>query len=272
MTEWFQDNADKQRKANMEEVRGVIVALKDKLMERHLMSKKITELEKILRKINDATNKIIIEMNNRVDDLNRYWQERVENENLKWKNKLHASYNNSNKLTESKSSRKTNNCLWRMEQCLLELTERLPSAQKIDQKLEEIIEMLRTNHCYRSTAATDQLRISQGGSTTNTAKTAQNIQNDNSAATKDSNFYGVVEITESYSMCLRNLERAVKSLESIKRMSELFGISVEGITNVQDVNHAANVLQQFIDKLKISLKKCNLRNDDDGDISLYGDN
>lgn len=31
-------------------------------MERHLMSKKIAELEKILEKINDTTNKIIIEV------------------------------------------------------------------------------------------------------------------------------------------------------------------------------------------------------------------
>lgn len=43
-----------------------------------------------------------------------------------------------------------------MERCLLELIERLPSAQKMDQKLEEIIEMLRTNLCYQPIAATDQ--------------------------------------------------------------------------------------------------------------------
>lgn len=38
-----------------------------------------------------------LQMNNRVDDLNRDWQERIENENLKWKSDLHASHNTSNK-------------------------------------------------------------------------------------------------------------------------------------------------------------------------------
>ncbi|KAL4003342.1 hypothetical protein ACH3XW_7215 [Acanthocheilonema viteae] len=242
-------------RTNMEEVRQVIIALKDKLMERHLMSKKIAELEKILQKINDATNKIIIEMNNRIDDLNREWQERLQNENVKWKNDMHASYKYCNKLTESKSSHEINNGLWRMERRLVELTDRLSSIQKMEQKLEEIIAILRMNHCYQSFAANDKLPISGNESVVSTAKTAQNMQN-------DLNFYGVVEITENYSMCLENLERAIKSLESIKQMSELFGVSVEGISNVQDVNHVANVLKQFVNKLKISLHKCNLRHDD----------
>ncbi|VBB29319.1 unnamed protein product [Acanthocheilonema viteae] len=180
-------------RTNMEEVRQVIIALKDKLMERHLMSKKIAELEKILQKINDATNKIIIEMNNRIDDLNREWQERLQNENVKWKNDMHASYKYCNKLTESKSSHEINNGLWRMERRLVELTDRLSSIQKMEQKLEEIIAILRMNHCYQSFAANDKLPISGNESVVSTAKTAQNMQN-------DLNFYGVVEITENYSM------------------------------------------------------------------------
>lgn len=53
--------------------------------------------------------------------------------------------------------------------------------------------------------------------------------------------------------CLRNLERAIKSLESIKKMSELFGVSVQEISSIQDVNHTADVIKQFVNKLKISV-------------------
>uniref|UniRef100_A0A0R3RW70 Tektin n=1 Tax=Elaeophora elaphi TaxID=1147741 RepID=A0A0R3RW70_9BILA len=190
----------------MEEVKQVIIALKDKLMERHLMSKKIAELEKILQKINDATNEIIIEINNRVDDLNRDWQERLQNENAKWKNDMQASHKYFNRkgitqlcnsLTKIKSSREVNNDgMWRVERRLLELTDRLAPIQKMEQKLEEIIEILRRDRLHQLIASTNKLRISESESV-NTAKAALN-----SESTKGPNFYGVVEITENYSMVI----------------------------------------------------------------------
>ncbi|VDN38048.1 unnamed protein product [Gongylonema pulchrum] len=67
-------------------------------MERHLMSKKITELNNVLEKINGATNKVMIEMDNRVDDLNRDWQKRLQSQNFKWKDRISALSNYDNRL------------------------------------------------------------------------------------------------------------------------------------------------------------------------------
>uniref|UniRef100_A0AAF5PNZ3 Uncharacterized protein n=1 Tax=Wuchereria bancrofti TaxID=6293 RepID=A0AAF5PNZ3_WUCBA len=258
-TEW--NVKQTKTKTNMEEVKQVITALKNKLMERHLMSKKIAELEKILQKINDATNEIIIEMNNRVDDLNRDWQERLRNENVKWENDIHTSNKYcDNKPIETRNLQDINNVMWRTERRLIELTDRLAPIQEMEQKLEEIIEVLKNAPCYHqsTSTATDNLHISESESV-NTARTARNMQKESVA--KAPNYYGVVEIAANYSVCLRNLERAIKSLELMKQMSALFGVSVDGISSVSDVNHTANVLKQFVNKLKISLQKRNLRSD-----------
>ncbi|EFO23061.1 hypothetical protein LOAG_05427 [Loa loa] len=152
-------------KMNMEEVKRVIIALK---------------------------------MNNRVDDLNRDWQERLQKENVKWKNNKHSSNKYcKNRVTGSQSSQDVSNMMWRTERRLLELTDRLAPIQKMEQKLEEIIEVLKRNPCYQPTSAiTDNLHISESEN----ANTTENMQKDGVA--KAPNFYGVVEITENYSMVI----------------------------------------------------------------------
>ncbi|CAG9535203.1 unnamed protein product [Cercopithifilaria johnstoni] len=152
------------KKAKMEEVRQIINALK---------------------------------MNNRVDDLNRDWQERLKNENVKWENDIHSSNKSCNKLTESKSSYKIDKGLRQMERHLFKLTNRLSSIPKMEQKLDEIIGILQRNYCYRSIPATNKSHISKSESIGNTTKTAKNMQN-NSPIAKISDYYGVVEITENY--------------------------------------------------------------------------
>ncbi|KAM3723085.1 Gastrulation-defective protein [Dirofilaria immitis] len=237
---------------NIEEVREIIIALKNKLMEKHLMSKKVAEVEKVLQKMNNTTNKITTEMNNRMDGLNRDWQERLRNQNAKCRNDMFAThkYCNSSKLREVSSSCDVDDVLYQTKQHLLEITDRLASIKKIEHKLAEIIEVLKRTPYNRSKAITDNIA----------GKTTRHIQKDNFSNTP--NFYGVVEIIEIYSMCLRSLEGAIKSLESIKQMSALFNISAEGMPNIRDVNHTADVLNQFVNKLKFSMHKCNLRIND----------
>ncbi|MCP9258221.1 hypothetical protein DINM_002728 [Dirofilaria immitis] len=184
---------------------------------------------------------IALKMNNRMDGLNRDWQERLRNQNAKCRNDI--------KLREVSSSCDVDDVLYQTKQHLLEITDRLASIKKIEHKLAEIIEVLKRTPYNRSKAITDNIAESESVDTT--GKTTRHIQKDNFSNTP--NFYGVVEIIEIYSMCLRSLEGAIKSLESIKQMSALFNISAEGMPNIRDVNHTADVLNQFVNKLKFSV-------------------
>ncbi|VDO23327.1 unnamed protein product [Brugia timori] len=166
-TEW--NVKQMKTKTNMEEVKQVITALK---------------------------------MNNRVDDLNRDWQERLRNENVKWENDIHTSSKYcDNRPIETRNLQDINKVIWRTERRLIELTDRLAPIQKMEQKLEKIIEVLKNAPCYHQSTSitTDNLHISESESV-NTARTAQNMQEE--SVTKAPNFYGVVEIAANYSMVI----------------------------------------------------------------------
>uniref|UniRef100_A0A915Q2F5 Uncharacterized protein n=1 Tax=Setaria digitata TaxID=48799 RepID=A0A915Q2F5_9BILA len=184
-------------------------------------------------------------MDNRVDDLNRDWRERLQNQNAKWKSGISElqKCGSTSKLTEAGISPDVTNPMWRTEQRLIEITNRLAPIKKMEQNLNEIMEVLKQDS-YSSAVK------NLGNENAHTAET-QSVRN--ASTSNASNFYGVIEMTETYSTCLRNLERAIKSLEAIKQMTLLFGVCAEGISNVHDIDHTKNVLKEFIDKLKISV-------------------
>ncbi|VDN18530.1 unnamed protein product [Gongylonema pulchrum] len=137
----------------------------DKLMERHLMSKKITELNNVLEKINGATNKVMIEMDNRVDDLNRDWQKRLQSQNFKWKDRISALSNYDNRAPQdtarpSGDSFDIGNSMWRTERRLTEIVDRLSSIPRMEKNLETIIKMVNRSYYYRPHAKTVSLRQS----------------------------------------------------------------------------------------------------------------
>lgn len=65
---------------------------------------------------------------------------------------------NFSKLTKTRSSNDINDVIWRTERRMLELTDRLAPIQKMEQKLEEIIDVLKKAPCYQSIlSSTDNL-------------------------------------------------------------------------------------------------------------------
>ncbi|OZC06435.1 hypothetical protein X798_06580, partial [Onchocerca flexuosa] len=177
-------------------------------MEKHLMAKKIAEVEKILQTMNNATNKIIIEMNNRIDNLNQNWQKRLQYHNEKWKNDKHTTHSTSVTETRSsrdiqiESSRNVSDAIRQTERRLFEITDRLASVEKMEQKLEEIIKILKRRPYNQSeiiTSPIDNLQISESE---NVDLTRLTRSMPNGSISNIPHFYGVIEMTETYFMVL----------------------------------------------------------------------
>uniref|UniRef100_A0A915BTQ4 Uncharacterized protein n=1 Tax=Parascaris univalens TaxID=6257 RepID=A0A915BTQ4_PARUN len=232
----------------LQEAKEVILQLRAKLEERHLIAAKILELEKALQRINESSDEILIEMENRIDDLNRDWQRRIKSENSKWQEHI-------NELAKQKTDGENipkmtlrADPLWRIEKRLLCFESRLKTVDQIDKNVIAIAAVFNAIDKYipRKTCSDDDLHTAR--LKTSGCRSCANRE-------RHPSLYGVVEMTETYSMCVRNLERAIKSLLEISKMPAVIGNAPDGVSSVAEVDRTVRILTDFVRKLKTSLRE-----------------
>ncbi|VDN06730.1 unnamed protein product [Thelazia callipaeda] len=229
------------------DVNEVITALKGKLMERHLMSKKIRELNEVLEQMNDSTNRIIVEMDNKVNDLNHDWEDILQSQHIKINNKIKGLCDCSNyKKNYGKwaTAANVNDPLWRIERRLIQLADKLECTQKIEQTLQKGIDILSWNCCCQSHSSPTSSNADSTEKYGSAERTKLILGSQQTNFPTISELNGVTEMVGTYLLCLKNLERAMKSLQVIEHMPVLFGGCAEGISSIRDVTCTAEVLER----------------------------
>ncbi|KHN75030.1 hypothetical protein Tcan_12589 [Toxocara canis] len=233
----------KLRDPMLQEAKEIILQLKAKLEERHQVATKIVDLDKTLQRINESSDEVLVEMENRIDDLNRDWQRRIRNENSKWQQRFEdlRKYMNGKEIICTLTA----DPMWRIERRLLAIETQLKPIEQIDKNVLTIAEVFNaTNKRTPKKRNDDDLRTARLKASACRA-----------CATRRPSLYGVVEMTETYSMCVRNLERAIKSLSEISKMPAVIGNTPNGVSSISEVDRTARLLTDFVRKLKISLRE-----------------
>ncbi|VDM26196.1 unnamed protein product [Toxocara canis] len=202
-------------------------------------------MDKTLQRINESSDEVLVEMENRIDDLNRDWQRRIRNENSKWQQRFEdlRKYMNGKEIICTLTA----DPMWRIERRLLAIETQLKPIEQIDKNVLTIAEVFNaTNKRTPKKRNDDDLRTARLKASACRA-----------CATRRPSLYGVVEMTETYSMCVRNLERAIKSLSEISKMPAVIGNTPNGVSSISEVDRTARLLTDFVRKLKISV--CFLR-------------